>query len=145
MIDINKKRDENAYIPVDLGDIRCKPTLLAPALCPNMVTESGSPPKARMFSCTNTRLCRWSSKPRFGVTASSAVVIKPNVKLKWRSHDNIIMLHDMCIRITQGVFLRGVAHLVTRPHNSTCTHRHTHSPRTNAQRHTMACTIHLQC
>ena len=33
---------------------------IAPALCPNSVTQSGFPPKARMFRCTHCSAHSWS-------------------------------------------------------------------------------------
>ena len=45
--------------------VMCRPTAVAPSLSPNIVTLSGSPPKAAMFLCTHSSARRWSSRPAF--------------------------------------------------------------------------------
>ena len=42
---------------------RCRPTDMAPALSPKIVTLRGSPPKAAMFSATQRSARRWSRMP----------------------------------------------------------------------------------
>ena len=58
--------------PLKEGDDICTDTDMAPALWPNTMTRSGSPPKAPMFSCTHCKaslglgFCR---RGEFGVSA----------------------------------------------------------------------------
>mmetsp|Transcript_40546 Transcript_40546/g.53191 ORF Transcript_40546/g.53191 Transcript_40546/m.53191 type:complete len:209 (-) Transcript_40546:38-664(-) len=49
--------------PLERGDVMWDAMLIAPALCPNSVTELGSPPNAAMFCCTNLNARRWSWRP----------------------------------------------------------------------------------
>ena len=53
------------------------PTLCAPADSPAMVTRSGSPPKAAMFSCTHSSAAIWSSSPNAPEPGRSPTHRKP--------------------------------------------------------------------
>jgi len=57
--------------PLDLGETMCQHTDDAPALFPNSVTLSGSPPKRCMYFLTHWRASRWSSRPMLPWISSS--------------------------------------------------------------------------
>ena len=63
--------------PLDSGDMAKSVAEAAPESSPKRVTESGSPPKASMFSFIHVKAANWSKSPQLPVARSSPVLKNP--------------------------------------------------------------------
>ena len=78
----------------DLGDIRCKATLVAPVPWPNTVTLSGSPPKEAIFSWTH--VSTWICREKYRIYSNKRPTSNkrpPHPRPPSRSNSNTTLYH----------------------------------------------------
>mmetsp|Transcript_96676 Transcript_96676/g.268774 ORF Transcript_96676/g.268774 Transcript_96676/m.268774 type:complete len:231 (+) Transcript_96676:707-1399(+) len=91
--------------PADPGDTMWTRMAPAPSLWPCKVTWCGSPPKARMFLCTQRRAACWSCRPKLSVTLSRPPRIQP--KMPRRKSKLMKIVGYLAERTTPSPWRRG--------------------------------------